>query len=48
MESLGSIINEFDRQINGARDARIMKFFILFAVLVIIVAIIEATIKKKS
>lgn len=47
-DSLGGILDEFDRQVNGAKDARMMKFFILFAVLVIIVAIIEAIIKKKS
>ena len=48
MDSLASIFNDFERQMNSAKDARIMKILIVFGIIVIIVAVIEAASKKNS
>ncbi len=48
MDSLASIFSEFDRQVNAAKDARIMKIFIFLGIILIIVAVVEAAIKKNS
>ncbi len=48
MDSLASIFNDFERQMNAAKDARIMKILIVFGIIVIIVAVIEAASKKNS
>lgn len=47
-DSLGGILDEFDRQVNGAKDARMMKFFILLAVLVIIVVLSESPVRNAA
>lgn len=48
MDSLASIFSEFDRQVNAAKDARFMKILIVFGIIIIIVAVIEAASKKNS
>lgn len=52
MDSIGNTfwngVASFEKQANAAKDARIVKILIVGAILAIIVAVIEAIIKKRS
>ena len=45
---LWSSLYNIEQQANSAKDARIMKYLVIFGIIVIIVAIIEAVGKKSK